>query len=219
MPVGHPIPGLARFEASELQVLITGFGPFLDHARNPSWEVAQSFAEALSDSFSVSCEQLPVTYADAARFAERMAVEQGQRLVVHFGLAAERTEISLERYAHNCRGPTPDESEPTRYDWPDVVVPDGPTALETRLDVRELAAKLDQTSHHGARVSRDVGEYVCNAIYYHSLRAVSFAKQADRPAEALFVHVPPLDSTDAESVGTRFGQIFRDHLMGLVDGP
>jgi pyroglutamyl-peptidase len=215
------------FDPQELQVVVTGFGPFLDHARNPSWDVAQSFAEVLAENFSVSSACVPVTYGDAASFSRRQGVDHGQRLVVHFGLRASGPNVAIERYAHNCRGGTRDESGQDQRYWSDLVEPGGPVALETLLDVRRLAMALDERlrgdesdpidARLRAKMSRDVGEYVCNAIYYHSLQAVAAARQAECAGEALFVHVPLLDPARADSVGARFGEVFRIHLLGLLN--
>jgi pyroglutamyl-peptidase len=183
--------------------------------------VARAFADVVSKSFSTRCERVRVTYEDAALFCtreescEREGVGKGQRLAVHFGLRGSGTDVAIERYAHNCRGETRDESG--EGDWSDVVAPGGPIALETLLPVRALASSLDDVLDCDARVSRDVGEYVCNAIYYHSLRAVSAARRADCAAEALFVHVPPLEPEAAACAGAGFGEILGAHLSARLD--
>lgn len=206
------------FEPSRLRVVATGFGPFLENRRNPSWNVAQAFAEAVAPQFPTQCERLTVTYDEAQRFVESIDWEAGNLLVVHFGLSAKRDRVALERFAHNCRGATRDETG--REGWSDYVAAEGPVAHATRLSVRTLASDLDlelaRELDLGAYVSRDAGEYVCNAIYYHSLAAVDVARRAGLAADALFVHVPRLDDRQAEVVGARLGHCLCSHLAGSL---
>jgi pyroglutamyl-peptidase len=202
------------FDPSKLRIVATGFGPFLDHQRNPSWEVARAFSQAVASHFPTDCERLAVTYAEAQHFVERVGYEEGHLLVVHFGLSGRRDHVALERFAHNCRGETRDETG--RDGWPDHVEPGGPLALQTLLPLRSLAAELDARLHEAldlrARVSRDAGEYVCNAIYYRSLLAVERVRGESLPAEALFVHVPQLEPARADALGAHLGELFCAHL-------
>lgn len=198
------------FDASRVRVISTGFGPFLDNPTNPSWEVAQAFSEVAGLRFPSECERLAVTYEEAQRFVEQVDHDAGDLIVVHFGLSTKRDHVALERFAHNCRGPTRDETG--RQGWPDYVVSGGPLALQTHLPLRTLAAELELLvkGEIGMRacVSRDAGEYVCNAIYYHSLSAACAARQRGCAADALFVHVPRLDNHQAKVVGQQFGRLF-----------
>lgn len=206
------VPESWWFDSSRLRVVATGFGPFLDHARNPSWEAARAFAEVVGADYQTACDELAVTYEAARGFADETALHDGQVIVVHFGLAASAQKVRVERYAHNCRGAKPDESG--RRDWPDWLAADGPAALETLLDVGALVASCAEIGAElpEVGVSRDPGDYVCNAIYYHSLAAVDAARRADRAAEALFVHVPPVDSVQARRLGAAIGEGMRAHL-------
>jgi len=72
-------------------VLVTGFEPFGEHAVNPSALVAKSFDGVV----------LPVSYARAAG-ALRAAIDDADPdVVLCFGLADNRTKVSVERFAHN----------------------------------------------------------------------------------------------------------------------
>lgn len=210
------------FDAPRLQVVVTGFGPFLAHARNPSWEVAQAASARIDEAVSCRCERIEVTYEAAEAFGERVGWHDGQRLVIHCGLAARAQQLGVERFAHNCRGPLADGT--SARGWPDWVVPDGPVAVETLLDVAGLVDGYAQHANAepslpGARVSRDPGDYVCNAMYYHSLRAVRAARQAERAAEALFVHLPAMDAHTAHRVGDTLGLGVLSYLGARLDLP
>lgn len=204
-------------DLQNFRLLITGFGPFLQHRRNPSWDVARACASQLQGEYALDCEQVAVTYAAAERYAARAPWARESLVVLHFGLSAGGDAARVERYAHNCRGVTPDETG--RSDWPDCLIDGGPTALETRFDTRALAAELDEALEVPVRPSRDVGEYVCNAIYYHSLLRARAARRQGRLARALFVHIPPLDEAAAADFGRRFAPYFRAHLeCSLTEG-
>lgn len=217
--LAEQLPQTWWFDRRRLRVVATGFGPFLHHSSNPSWDVAEAVAEALPDGFDVRAERIDVTHRDAEQFAASVDFDAGQVLMVHFGLAARREHLSLERFAHNCRGNTPDES--SNPDHLPYLKPGGPLALDTKLRLEELSARwqddgaAEQTALQ-ARVSRDVGNYVCNTLYYHSLAAVDAHRALGGAAEALFVHVPPMDPSRAKSVGSEFAKgLFDAILSGL----
>lgn len=158
--------------------LFTGFGPFGDVSYNPSWDAAQAAAEVVD----ASAELLPVTFDAARALAERPC---DRELVVHFGVAKQRDDVCLERYAHNWRTEL-GEVRPQRLQ------PDGPVALECPAALDELAATLDGAADLHWRVSHDAGTFVCNATLY-------FAIAANHPA--IFVHIPPTDALTARAIG------------------
>lgn len=216
----HSSP-LSQFDRDRLQIVVTGFGPFLNHSYNPSWGVAGACAAELEAHFSVRAVEIPVTHRRAEQFAKSLDWGGGQIFGLHFGLAAERRYVSLERYAHNRRGSTPDASglEPKidtfgpRIDMCPgrSLDPEGPLARQTLVGVDELARRFVDVEVD-VRVSRDVGEYVCNTLYYHVLAGVDRARQACAAAEALFVHIPSFSPAQATSFGKDFARRFCAHL-------
>ncbi len=207
------------FIRGDLEVVVTGFGPFQAHAHNPSKPFAQAVAAGVSKRLASSYEGLQVTYKEVREFVD-LQDYGSQPVLVHCGLAQERATIALERYAHNIRGETLDNSgEPVDQDW---VVPGGPTALETFMPIDRIASdlsdRLDGSTGVDAKVSQDAGTYVCNALYYRSLMAVRQARLADRAAEAIFVHIPNFDVDTARKHGRRIGDQLGQFLeAGLND--
>jgi pyroglutamyl-peptidase len=171
---------------SEPTVLFTGFEPFGGHEENPSWGVALAAAAATQGAQAV---RLPVTYATAAEFPDGLATPPD--LVVQIGLSARRGWISLERIARNVSG---DQVDNAGTVGPDLLDDGGPEELETPLDVEELATRLGAAVDHEVRVSESAGDYVCNALYFHSLRRATRSR-------VLFVHVPELDAEGQRKVG------------------
>lgn len=201
---------ISEFEHDRLQIVVTGFGPFLEHESNPSWGVARACAAELEAHFSVRAVEIPVIHRRAEQFAKSLDWGGGQIFGLHFGLAGDRSHVSLERYAHNRRGSTPDESAGDPNDHLDRYLdPEGPLARQTLVGVDELAGRFVDID---VRVSRDVGEYVCNTLYYHALAGVERARQASMAAEALFVHIPSFSPAQATSFGESFARRFFAHL-------
>lgn len=213
----------SQFDRDRLQIVVTGFGPFLQYEDNPSWGVARACAAELEAHFSVRAVEIPVIHRRAEQFAKSLDWGGGQIFGLHFGLAADRSHVSLERYAHNRRGATPDESSgdpntdasrpglDTNLDPDTYLDPEGPLARQTLVGVDELAERFVDVDVD-VRVSRDVGEYVCNTLYYHALAGVERARRASTAAEALFVHIPSFSPAQATLFGQNFARRFYAHL-------
>ncbi len=172
--------------------IITGFEPFLQHERNPSAEVAHHTAALLQQRYDQKAEHhtLPVTYDIARDFTTKLGASS-DHILVHIGLAASRTHISLERRAHNACGTTPDNDQKLPGDlWGAPhggLQQDGPQTSDTQLDLELLKQELEDYPHitlHEVRITHDAGTYVCNAIYYHSLQ---------HNKNSVFIHIPPME--------------------------
>jgi pyroglutamyl-peptidase len=160
------------------RVLVTGFEPFGENDVNPSALVAEELDGII----------LPVSYERAGDELRRAIEERNADLVVCFGLAADRTAITIERYAHNL-----DEASTTDNDGTAgsgcPIDPDGPVALASTLPVDEIVAAL-RAEEIPADVSRDAGGYLCNHVLYALLRS---------GADGGFVHLPPLEAIPLET--------------------
>ena len=65
--------------------------------------------------------------------------------------------------------------------------------LQTSLPVEEITKSLTSMGHP-VMPSDDAGRFVCNYVYYHSLR---FAEE--QGIKSLFVHVPPFFTIGEEA--------------------
>lgn len=168
-------------------VLVTGFGPFAEHAENPSAQVVAELAARWSrpaDADLVTAV-LPVSFTRATSELGDLITRHRPAVVVGVGLAAGSRQIALERVAVNlldARIPDVDGARPV--DLP--VLPDEPTARLTTLPVKAALRAL-QEAGLPAELSLSAGTYVCNAVMYAGL------SYADDDAAAGFVHVPPAD--------------------------
>jgi pyroglutamyl-peptidase len=204
-------------------ILFTGFEPFGGHAVNPSWAAAEAAADAArSPILDAQSVQLPVTFKVACDAPAALLTEippTHAALLVHIGLAADRDTICLERYAHNTRGQTADNDGLIgRGVAPyDQLEPGGPSARETLLPLDLLREVMrDAGAPLPARVTRDPGDYVCNAVYYAALDEVSRRRAQGGAAEALFVHIPMVSQAHAASIGAALGQTLAAWLTGTL---
>lgn len=65
--------------------------------------------------------------------------------------------------------------------------------MQTSLPIQEIAKALSKKGYH-VMTSDDAGRFVCNYVYYHSLR---FAEE--NGIKSLFVHVPLFFTVDEET--------------------
>ncbi len=172
---------------------ITGFEPFGTHAYNPSAHLAEHLARQLRAMGVHRCHQevLPVTFACAERYAVERNVP-ADAVVIHIGLAAHRTHISLEQIGRNHHGATPDNDGkvPSQQG---ILKEGGVEQLGSTLDLEVLEKAIAQADQKGelpeVRITQDAGSYVCNAIYYHTLH---------RARRSLFLHIPNWSEAQVE---------------------
>jgi pyroglutamyl-peptidase len=170
--------------------LVTGFEPFGEHDVNPS----ALLAEALAGEPGVATAVLPVSYARAA--AELAAAVRAAEpdVVLCFGLADSRTEISVERFALNLDDAASPDNEGVVSAA--SIDPDGAVAFRSGLPVDELVAALREAGIP-AGTSRDAGGYLCNHVFYSLMRLLERERPQTRGG---FVHVPPLDVVPLETL-------------------
>ncbi|MBI3299810.1 MAG: hypothetical protein HYZ75_16710 [Elusimicrobia bacterium] len=141
-----------------MRVLLSGFQPFGGRKINASWELARAAG--------VLAVRLPVEYGKAWPILESVIEDLKPDAVVALGECPGR-EFRLERIAVNLRGA------------------EAPACL-TALPLERLGAALTKEGIPN-RVSLCAGDYLCNEVFYHLMRA-----HAARPfpGGAGFIHVP-----------------------------
>jgi len=196
---------------SIVTVHVTGFKKFHGVAENPTEKIVsdlRSFIEerGLPKNLVLgSCEILETAgqgalgalykvLESATADRENGSSAQGQIIWIHFGVNSGASRFALENQAVNeATFRCPDELgwKPQRVP---IVPSDGSISLtrETTLPVKELTKSLRKTGYD-VMPSDDAGRFVCNYVYYHSLR---FAEQ--QGIKSLFVHVPLFSTVDKE---------------------
>lgn len=157
-----------------MEILVVGFGPFLDVADNPAATLALAIdgLEARVPPLRVTGREMPVSYARAAEQTQRWARELSADFVLGVGVARARRQPLVERIGRRRADPTLADVDGERLER---LAADGPDELACD-DAARLAAALD------VGLSDDAGAYVCNAWLYRTLSAGT---------RSAFLHVPP----------------------------
>jgi pyroglutamyl-peptidase len=189
--------------AAVTTVHITGFKKFHGVSENPTETIVSNLTEyvkkkGLPKGLVIgSCSILDTagqgaliplyqTLQSAIVAKESESSSSNKIIWLHFGVNSGATRFAIERQAVNeATFRCPDE-----LGWKPQKVPivpsDGPISKvrETTLPVEEITKSLAKKGYN-VMTSDDAGRFVCNYVYYHSLR---FAEQ--NGTKSLFVHVP-----------------------------
>jgi pyroglutamyl-peptidase len=216
----------------DVRVYVTGFGPFAEADVNPTQVLVEGLHEGsdvsgvatLAGCFvcDVDCEKSTALVATLREGAETVCAEPSTSgapaavVFVHLGVFASATSFRVERRAYNeATFRYPDASGRQPRNVP-VRPEDGGVdrCLRTTLPVNAVVRALRGKGHDCA-VSDDAGRFLCNWIYYESLRAAAArATAAPRAnAHALFLHVPPFSAVPEETQKT----FLNDLLAAVAD--
>lgn len=135
-------------------ILVTGFGPFLDVADNPSAALARALHGRVAAGHGIHGAVLPVRWHEGPRAAIEAGRQARADLAIGLGVARGRRGLWIERTAAPHRtGADVDGVE-------GASLPAWRAPRRATLDPEGLARHLD------ARVSDDAGHYLCNAWLY-----------------------------------------------------
>ncbi|CAD5315752.1 unnamed protein product [Arabidopsis thaliana] len=175
---------------------ITGFKKFHGVAENPTEKMANNLKEYLAKNcVSKDVNLGSCTVLETAGQGALASLYQLLQSAVHFGVNSGATKFAIEQQAVNeATFRCPDELGWKPQNLP-IVPSDGPisTVRKTNLPVEEITKALEKNGFE-VITSDDAGRFVCNYVYYHSLR---FAEQ--NKTRSLFVHVPLFVAVDEET--------------------
>lgn len=186
-------------DAPVVNVLVTGFGPFREHAVNASWETVRLLLEEPiwvpqnlkpGTRINLILHQIPVIYQYVSDEMEHLWQKYKPNLTVHVGVSAACRRITLEQYAHNSGYNSPDILECIPVSNVCIGGGNNPDLLASSFDMKLVTTTLNTSDMAGmtgvvAEFSYDPGRYLCDFTYYKSLNI-----DRDRTA---FIHVPPLN--------------------------
>jgi pyroglutamyl-peptidase len=156
-----------------ITVLVTGFCAFPGARQNPSLALLTTLDKRRRRlarlGITLKLCALPVVYAGLGQRLTKLAETTRPDAIVHFGLAKARKLITVETQARNhvnllrpdAAGAPPQEC---------AVLSRRPEILKARLPAPQIVAALRRAGIASA-LSRDAGDYICNASLYHSLSA------------------------------------------------
>lgn len=188
-------------------VLVTGFGPFEAHQRNPSGELALALAADPPPELEVRARLLPVSFERAPRAWDELAASiDGRPAALVLGLGVQRGptfRLEVRARGRLRRRVRPDADGLTAAE----AAYDGAGELSTALDLERVSAVLREAGARRVVVSRNAGGYVCERVYYHLLRWTTH-----RAVPGLFLHVPPVGAVPVEEQL----RVVRGFLPGLL---
>lgn len=172
------------------RILISGFGPFLNHDNNSTQEAALVLAQSLKDlGYITKHVILPCAYKKSFQLLNQYIYRFQPQHVICLGMAASDLSPRIEKYAHNqCNLEAPDVEgiKPTHPS----IIKSGSALHESSYPITDIAHKL------GLRVSEDAGNYLCNYVFYRLLHTI---KQRKNYLSAAFIHMPHQDNISAET--------------------
>jgi len=174
-------------------ILLTGFGPFPGAPLNASELLAGELAILASrrlPGFAVRAETLPTEWRAGPARLGKLLEELDPVVALHFGVSHRARGFVIETRGRNQRG----EIEDACGEVPDraCIADDGPSDLPATLPTGLIVERL-RRMRLPAQLSRDAGDYLCNAILYHSLasdRARGSQRGAALAARRGFIHIP-----------------------------
>lgn len=208
-----------------IQVITTGFDPFLKNRVNPSEQAIKQMPSTVKIDevgvASISSLVLP-TCCQGSWEMLRPAVDAARSdkfFLLMTGLAESRDHICLERFGLNVRYYRgPDNAGHVHHD---EYLEEGPDAIRTRLPLMDLSAYL-RRRRIACDISNHAGSFICNETYYRSLNRWQGEANC---LGVLFVHVPPFrkyfktiekDLPDATACAKTYAKAFTDIVKFAV---
>lgn len=165
-------------------LLVTAFGAFPGAPSNPSADIIADLERFWRGRFArmgvkLVTAVLPVVHA-VAPLLDALVMREKPAAIVHLGLAARRTVVTVESRARNIVTTLKPDA---RGVFANVRThrASAPAALPGAWDMTRLVAGLREAGIDVA-ASNDAGDYVCNAALWRSLETGT--------APAVFIHVP-----------------------------
>ena len=171
--------------------MVSGFGAFPGAPANPTeWLIETLRSLPAPPGIELDTHILPVIWATAPLLLRSRLEATRPDAVLMFGLAGRSRSVRIETRAVNQASEIALDADGRRHPGARLQ-PGGPASRRARCDRARLRAAI-QASGAPARLSRDAGTYLCNAVLWAALEATAH----DVPV--VFVHVPPESRLPAE---------------------
>lgn len=157
-------------------ILLTGFKPFLGDPTNPSELLCREIKMPY-----VTNQILPVDFNQAFLQLQATVDKNSFDYIIMMGLGTGSTRLRLEKVGLNWNESV--HADEAGYTAPsEKIDADSPMSLMTSFPVNEIYAKLSK-QNYPIDISFSAGSFVCNNLYYKTLKAYPGIK-------SIFIHVP-----------------------------
>ena len=170
-----------------MNIIVTGFVPFLDNELNPTSEVLELLPKSIKGNEIITV-LLPVEYDQCFQVLKPYIDKYKPGIIINLGLAPKRKNISLERVALNISNSEySDNKGIIKID--ESIIENGENAYFSKLPLRKILNILVKKGIP-VEISNTAGLYICNNLMYHVLHYIESIKLETK---AGFVHVPFMD--------------------------
>lgn len=184
-----------------MKILVTAFGPFDGRSENASSLALRELKIAFP---KIRSRILPVDSVIApARIKQALRVIRPDALIL-LGEAAGSKTIRLETTAWNeLNFKIPDIAG--RQPEGRAIFPESPAILSATLPLKKLQARLESNGHE-AVLSNNPGRYLCNQVFYASLKWIN---DHAIPCRTGFIHLPLAQDYPTDRVADALGHIIQ----------
>jgi pyroglutamyl-peptidase len=190
-----------------MRMLITSFGPFPGYSENPSTIVLELLQSMFSWSniHEIEWSILDVSFNSVDVF-ERYLKNEHFDVIIHLGVASNDLQVRFEVVARNERSGKDIDEMVIEKDKIDLNGSD----LQTSFDL-EILEKICKKHDRQTRISKDAGTYLCNYVYYLSL------KNNTSNTQALFVHVADFQNQNKAVKAPEQVEILMDLINHIIE--
>jgi pyroglutamyl-peptidase len=168
------------------KILVSYFEPFGEEKENSSELAVKAYLKKYSEmNTGIVVVKLPTTFEDSANKLIEKISSENPNILLMFGQAAGRKNISIERVAVNIiDARIPDNKGEQPIDKP--VIPGGKNAYFSSLPVRKIKNALEERNIP-VSISYSAGTYVCNYLFYSVMHHI---ETRELNIYAGFIHYP-----------------------------
>ena len=169
-----------------MKILVTGFQPFGDETKNPSYEAVKLLPDKILGAEIIK-KEIPVVFRKGGQLVQQLVRQLQPDAVILVGQSGGRTAVCVERIAINCQECSRLSAD-NEGNSPlgEKIYEDGPDGLFSTLPIKAMVQKM-LDNDVPAYVSNTAGTYVCNDLMYHLLYLL---RNEFPDIRGGFIHVP-----------------------------
>ena len=192
-----------------MNIIVTGFEPFLDNDINPTLEVLELLPISIKGNPIITVK-LPVEYDQCFDVLKPYIDKYKPGIIINLGLAPRRKNICLERVALNISNSNfGDNLGVIKID--ESIIENGKNAYFSKLPLRKIYNIMNKKGIP-VEISNTAGLYICNNIMYHVLHYIDIN---NLDIKAGFIHVPFMDTQVSDELENSLPLV--TILEGVID--
>ncbi|KAM9986181.1 hypothetical protein ACTFIY_010614 [Dictyostelium cf. discoideum] len=189
------------------KIILSGFGTFCGVSDNPSSQLMseiKTYINSIPNKDELRFEIIDINAIKVSGNGVKDYLNQMETnylktsnddmpILIHFGVSSSETNNRLERYGWNMADFRCDDEDMWKPQNEPIDSKDSSDKYETTLPINDLVEKLSN-SNYKVTPSIDPGRFVCNYLYFLSLRLSKLYN-----TKSLFVHIPLFGVIDKET--------------------